>query len=192
MLEQAATTENLCSERDEIGAYLDGELCSNEELALELHLAGCKNCLAELNAQKRMLFALDSARDEKAEISLPENFAKVVAVRAESGVSGLRSKDERFNAAFLCAALFLIVMIALSFETEDVSHNFERFGEHTFTLINFIGHLIYNLGVGIAFIIRSLGGQIVYNSVVSFIIVAILFIFSAAALSNLIFRSNRS
>ena len=86
--------------RADIAAYIDGELTPREELALELHLAACPDCTGELNLQKQMLRALDCGLKDRTEIELPKNFAKTVATRAESNVSGLRSKEERFRALF--------------------------------------------------------------------------------------------
>lgn len=188
---QKATTKEKCL-RAEISAYIDGELSPAEELALEVHIASCKGCLTELNQQKQILSALDFSLDDEKEIELPENFAKVVAVRAESGVSGLRSKEERFRALFLCVALFLMTLIGLSAESENFPAALARFGERIFAVMGFTAHLFYDIAIGLTVIIRSFGGQFFFNSAVSILIAAILFIASAAVLSNLIFRSNRS
>lgn len=188
---QGLKTESNCL-RAEIGAYVDGELTPAEELALEAHVAVCKNCLSELNLQKQMLSALDFSLDEHTEIKLPKDFAKVIAVRAESGVCGLRSKDERFRALFLCTALFLMVLAGLGADTENLLATFIKFGEQVFAVIGFVGHFVYDLSVGVTIIIRSLSGQFFFNSVISVVFAACVFTFSAAALSRLISRNNRS
>lgn len=189
---QKVTNETNCL-RAEIGAYIDGELSPAEELALEAHVAVCKNCLSELNLQKQMLSALDFSLDEKAEIvELPRNFAKTIAVRAESGVCGLRSKDERFRAVFLCAVLFLITLIGLVADTENLPATFAKFGEQVLAVISFVGHLIYDLAIGAIVILRSLGGQFIFNSAVSIAVAACVFTLSAAALSRLISRNKRA
>ena len=186
-----AITKKTCPST-EIAAYLDGELAPDEELALEAHVANCRDCLAELNLQKEMLTAMDFSLEAEAEIELPQNFAKVVAVRAESGVSGLRSKEERFRALFLCTALFLITLIILGAETQNVLAASGKLGEQMLTVITFAGHLVYNLSFGVTVILRSLSGQFVFNSLISFVIVACLLALSAAVLSRLISRYNRS
>lgn len=185
------TTEKKCY-RDEIGAYIDGELDPAEELALEVHVSICRECHSELNLQKQILSALDFSFDEKSAIELPENFAKVVAVRAESGVSGLRSKDERFRAFGLCLALFFIIIIGLSAGKADLLSRVTKVGEQVFAVANFFGHFIYDLTIGAAIILRSLSGQFIFNSVISIIVCAVLLALSAAILSRLIFRFNRS
>ena len=187
----ASTIEEICP-RTEIAAYIDGELAPDGELALEVHVANCKVCLIELNQQKQLLCALDNGLEKQAEIELPENFAKVVAVRAESGVSGLRSKEERFWALFLSVFLLLIVLIGLGAETGHLLAAFAKIGEHSIILVRFVGHLIFDLAIGTTIILRSLSGQFIFNSVVSFILGAFLFAVSTLLLSRLISRFNRS
>jgi hypothetical protein len=188
---QTATIEQVCPQA-EIAAYVDGELAPAEELAIELHVANCKNCLAELNLQKQMLSALDFGFDDHAEIELPKNFAKVVAVRAESGVCGLRSKEERFRALFLCAALFLVAVIGLGSETGNLLAGFGKFFEKSAAVLNFVWHLVFDLSVGIIIILRSLSGHFVFGSALSLIVIGGLFALAAAILSRLVFQPNRS
>src|SRR5215207_7269746 len=84
--------------RIEIAAYVDGELSPREEFDLEMHFAVCETCSAELNEQKKLLYALDFALENEDEIELPENFTKVVVATAESNVKGLRCPRERNRA----------------------------------------------------------------------------------------------
>ena len=110
-IENLGVMDILCT--DKTGTLTEGKI------VLEKHLAHCKSCLNELNLQKKMLSALDFAFSEgnnQAEIELPANFAKVVAVTAESGVSGLRRPEERSRAFFLCPGLFLSVIVGLGTE----------------------------------------------------------------------------
>lgn len=188
---QTSTTEKKCPP-SEISAYVDGELSPREELELELHFAVCKECLEELNLQKQMLCALDFGLDDKPEIELPKNFAKVVATRAESHVSGLRSKEERFRALFLCVLLFLIVLVGLGAETGKFFATSARLVEQIVAVIGFVGHLAFDLAMGVTIILRSLSGQFVFNSAMSFLIIACLLMFSAVLLSRLIYRYKRS
>lgn len=177
--------------RTEIAAYLDGELAPADEFRLDHHFANCKKCLDELNAQKKMLSALDFAFDNDEEIKLPKNFAKVVATTAESEVRGLRSKKERFRALYLCSALFLIVIIGLGAETEKVFFAFGKFGEQIWTIAEFVFHLIYNLTIGLSVVARSLSQQIVFNSNLPVFIIAAGLMFSIFTLSRFCLRYNR-
>ena len=102
------------------------------------------------------------------------------------------SKEERFRALFLCAFLFLVILIGLGAETFNVITALGRVGEQVFALIGFAGNLAYDLAVGTAIILRSLSGQFVFNSFVSFVIAGSLFMFSAVLLSRLMTRYNRS
>ena len=188
---QAATTENTCP-RVEIAAYVDGELSPAEELRLERHIAECRDCLGELNLQKQLLGFLDLGLEDKAVIELPKDFAKIVAVRAESSVTGLRSKEERFRALFLCLALFLFILIGLGAETENVFAAFAKFSEQVIAVVGFAGHLAFDLAVGTTIILRSLSGQFVFDSAMSFVIVACLFAISVILLSRQISRYKQS
>ena len=124
---QTAKTESNCS-RQQVIAYIDGDLSPREEIVLEKHLAVCKSCADELNEQKKLLFALDFALDEnEREFELPEDFTKVVVTNAESKVSGLRHPQERFRALFVCSALFLFVLLGLGKETGTFVETSEKF-----------------------------------------------------------------
>ena len=188
---QNVKTEEICP-RSEIALYLDGELSPAAEIALEKHFAECKSCLAELNLQKEMLSALDFAFDDKyEEIKLPTNFAKVVAMTAESNVSGLRSKKERSLALFLCSAMFLAVIIGLGAETEKVFEVFRTFADQAIVVFGFVFHFIYGITVGLSIILKSLSQQIVFNSVASLLLILGAFFVSFVALSRIMVRSNR-
>lgn len=186
---QTAKTEDCPHE--EIAVYLDGELTPAAEIALEKHFAECKACLTELNLQKEMLSVFDFAFDEKSEIELPENFAKVVATTAESKVSGLRSKKERSLALFFCSAMFLAVMLGLGAETGKLFAVFKTFAEQVVAVLGFVFHFIYGAAIGFSIILKFLSQQIVFNSAASFLIILAAFFVSFVALSRMIARSDR-
>ena len=187
----ARTTEKECS-REKIVAYLDGELAPREEILLEKHSAHCENCRAELNLQKQMSSLLNSALDQKAEIKLPKNFAKVIKTRAETSVRGLRAKEERYRAIFLCATLFLIVIAGFGAETETIFASFGKFGEQVLTIMSFVWHLAYDLIVGLTVILRSLGNQPNFNSAIGLTLALSLILGSAIVLPRYIQSSKRS
>jgi len=185
------TTEKICSQRSEIAAYIDGELLSREELELEMHLAVCQNCKRELNQQKKLLCALDFALENEREIELPKNFTKIVVATAESKVSGLRRPQERSKALFVCAALFLLVLLGLGGETETVLNTFAKFADQFLAVGGFVWNLVYDVAVGTAVVLRSVSSQIVFNSTVAMAFAAGFFFLSLVALSRFIVRSNR-
>jgi predicted anti-sigma-YlaC factor YlaD len=191
MKPQIAQPNEVCP-REEIAAYLDGELSPRRELELEAHFAVCASCVSELNAQKKLLCVLDSALLTEREVLLPENFTKVIVTKAESNVSGLRRPQERRNALFICAALFIPLLIWFGAETESVLTAFGQFGEQILAVGGLIFHLVYDITVGIAVILRSLSNQFVFNSIASIVFLLILFIFSLVAVSRLVIRFNRA
>jgi anti-sigma factor RsiW len=188
---ETATIEKVCL-RSDIAAYIDGELSPREELELEMHLAACKDCVNELNEQKKLLQALNFALEGEREIELPDDFARTVVANAESKVSGLRRPQERFKALFVCAALFLLVVIGLGTETKTIFSASAKFADQFLAVGSFVWNLIYDAAIGTAVILRSLGNQFVFNSSVPMAFVAGLFFVSLIVLSRYVSRSNRS
>jgi len=189
---QAATIENVCSHRSDLAAYIDGELSPGEELALEMHLAVCANCGEELNEQKKLLQALNYALEGEREIEMPADFTRVVVANAESRVSGLRRPQERFKALFVCAALFLLVLVGLGGETKTVLNTFAKFADQFLAVGGFLWNLIHDVVVAAAIILRSLSNQIVFSSSFSFAVVIGFFFVFLIFLSRSATRSNRS
>lgn len=186
MKEQAGKTEQTCP-RTDIAVYVDGELAPHQELALEQHLAACETCRAELNEQKKLLSALDFLLEEKpAGIEIPKNFARVVATRAESSVSGLRNREERRRAVFLCASLGLLALVGLGAETKTVFAAFGTVFEQVIALAVCVGHLLYDVAFGVVVILRSLANQTFVGAALLLALVAVVFwIVSRAAFSRL-------
>lgn len=186
-----ATIEKTCSQRSDIASYIDGELPASEELELEMHLAVCKECNEELNEQKKLLRVLDFALEGESEIEMPANFTQIVVANAESKVSGLRRPQERFKALFICAALFLLVLLGLGGETLTVVSGFGKIVEQFLAIFGFLWYLIYDAAYGTAIILRSLSQQIVFNSSVSFVVLLGLVFVCLIALSRFVTRPAR-
>ncbi len=191
MKPQIAQSKKVCP-REEIAAYIDGELEPRRELELEMHFAVCAVCNAELNVQKKLLCALDSALLTEREVTLPADFTKIVVTKAESNVSGLRRPQERRHALFICAALFLPLLIGFGAETETVLTAFGKFGEQILAVGGLVFHLFYDLAVGATVILRSLSSQFVFNSFASISFLLILLIVSLITVSRLVIRFNRA
>ncbi len=143
----------------DISAYIDGELSLEREMELDAHFAACNECFYELNQQKQFLFGLDSSLKRENELELPCDFARSIIANAESTVSGLRRPNERFNAAFICAALLLFVMFVLGSEAAGVLGTVASFFEKVFAVGGFFAHLVYSVFVGITVVIRAAAGQ---------------------------------
>ena len=191
MNSQTATIEKICSQRSEIVAFIDGELLPHEELEFELHLTVCGSCAAELNEQKKLLCALDYALENDGEIELPANFTKIVVANAESKVSGLRRPQERSKSLFVCAALFLLMLLGLGGETETVLNTFGKFAEQVLAVGGFVWYLTYDVSVGAAIILRSLSSQFIFNSA-AFLAILTVFVFLSLFLLSRFIGSQRS
>jgi hypothetical protein len=193
MLEQAGKIEQSSCPRTEIAAYLDCELSPPEEFGLEEHMSACEICRAELNMQKKLLCALDFALEEKqTEIEIPQDFARVVVVRAESHVSGLRNREERGWAVFLCALIFFVAFVALGAESEQVFSAIRVVFERFLAILSFLGHLIYDIALITFVVLRSLSNQ---DTVHAFFVIALFLGFlvgSWLALPRILNRLNRT
>ena len=140
----------------EIAAYLDGELTGADELELEMHFAACSICHAELNSQKQFLQGLELTLRAEGEVDVPADFTRHLIANAESSVSGLRRPRERFNAAFICAALGLFALFAVG---ADAAGLFTFFAQAA-SIAGILGHMIYAILLGAVVIIRSLAAQV--------------------------------
>ncbi len=145
---------------DEISAYIDGELAAARELELEAHFVGCRACADELNLQKQFLLGLNSSLKCESELELPANFTRNIVVNAESTVAGLRRPRELYNAAFICAALFLFVLFGLGADAGRVLYAVSTTLEQAAAVGGFFGHLVYSFLLGVAIILRSLASQV--------------------------------
>jgi hypothetical protein len=128
---------------------------------------------------------------EEEEIELPENFTKVVVANAESRVSGLRRPKERFNALFICSALSLLVIVGFGSEARNVLFSSSTVIEQFLAVVGFFSHLVFDIAIGAAVILRSLCFQFVFNSKASLVLMTIVFAFSALIFSGLMFRYKR-
>lgn len=187
-----ATIENVCSHRSELAAYIDGELSPREEIELEIHLAICQNCSAELNDLKKLVQVLSYALEEENQIELPRDFTRVIVTNAESRVSGLRRPQERFRALFVCAALFLLVILSLGAETKTIVNTFAKSAEQFLAVGGFVWHLIYDVAVGAAIILRSLSHQVVSNANLPYAVLIGCICISLIFLSRFVVKLNRS
>ena len=176
----------------EISAYIDGELSSNAELQLEMHIASCRVCNDDLNLQKSFLNALDSSLDATDEIELPSNFTEAVIANAESGVSGLRRPRERRNAALICILLGLFTIFALGSSVEKSFSATTAIAEKVFAVVASAGHFIYDIALGAAIVFRSLASNFVFESVTGVLFFLVIFVLSLFSFSKLLVRFHRT
>lgn len=191
MQKQTEKLNNSCPSA-EIAAYIDGELSSSAEMELEKHFTVCGECHKEFNEQKKLLYALDFAFDEKSEIVLPENFTKTIVIQAESNVSGLRRRGERFRALYLCAILFLLIIVGLGSETEAVFSASTIFVEQVITVAGYTVHLVFNIAVALTTILRIISGQIIFSPVFGILAFAVFLMLLVYLSSRLLALFDRS
>ncbi|MFL6373631.1 MAG: anti-sigma factor family protein [Pyrinomonadaceae bacterium] len=156
----------------EIAAYLDTELTAEREMSLEMHFAECGACREELNLQKQLLRGLDSEFRSGVDIVLPKDFAKVVAANAESTVAGLRRARERSNALFICGGLSLFVLL-----TFGVGAGTSLFFEQIAAVALFVGHLCYEIFIGVVVILRTAASAFRADVVSAFLVAGAAVIF---------------
>lgn len=179
--------------REEITAFIDGELSPAEELEFDLHLANCRMCAEELNAHKKVSTTLEILLEKESnEIDLPENFCKIVKTRAESDVGGLREKKERSFAFFIFAGLILFVFIGLGTEFETVWLAAQKFAGQFLAVGWFVWHAVLELAFVFAVILRFLSQHFVFSSILTVLLISSALIFTTLMLSRMVLRFNRS
>lgn len=178
---QIENTEKVC-QTSAIADYLDGELSPKAETEIELHLTACETCREELNFQKQFLGALDSELENLPE--LPENFTKTVVVKAESNVQGLRGKDERFRAVFICAGLFFLVILGLGSETKTAFSAVGGFINQVLAVGGFVVHFLFDLMVVLTVILKFISHQFSPESFFALLFFAAIIIFGLLFISR--------
>ena len=96
--------------RDDIAAFVDGELSETQRTRLEQHVSDCEICSRSLMEQRQFLAALSASLDCRSGLPLPKDFTKKVVASAESSVRGIRQPGELFTAIFICAALLIFAL----------------------------------------------------------------------------------
>ncbi len=159
---------------EQIASYLDGELDSAASLLFESHLKECSRCATELREQRRLLGALDSVLSRSSDLPLPKNFARIVASRAESDMSGVRERGERGRALRLCAILAAASLALLGVATRAYVLNFVRkIGRPIGAVLDLVWTTIYDAVTGLAVISRVLSKSFVPSSLAGFLILAL-------------------
>ena len=179
--------------RDEIAAYLDGELSPAQELLLEEHFSSCAACLDAFNSQKDLFCVLDFACEPlTGDLEVPKNFSRIVSVTAESNISGIRSPQERFRAVFVSAALVFMAVFSLGADAGTVVAAMQKVGIQAVAVLGFISHLFFEIGIGTAVLLRGMGQGMIHGSGLTLSIAATLFAAASLALSKVIFSYDRT
>src|SRR5690349_8854363 len=102
----ATALERLC-DQNLIGAYVDGELDADLTVRLEDHLTDCTDCQFELRAHRLFVCELDATLTRSGDIPVPVDFSRIIAARARSDMSGVRTRSENRKALAICMGLAL-------------------------------------------------------------------------------------
>lgn len=162
----SATTQDqkLC-ESNLIAAYVDGELEADVATRLEEHLETCTPCQAELRAHRLFVCELDAALNDTGEIPVPAEFSRMVAARASSDMSGVRTPSENRKALSISLVLALGGFALLGTAARDALFTIgESFISTVFHLADFVSTAIYDSAAGLAIIFRVLSRKVIIES----------------------------
>ncbi|HSP63495.1 MAG TPA: zf-HC2 domain-containing protein [Pyrinomonadaceae bacterium] len=186
------TQEHECRTED-VAAYLDGELDGAASESFEAHLKTCARCATELRMQRQLLCTLDFAFSEPS-FELPRNFSRVVAAHAESDLSGISKKNERRRALQLCALLALLAFALLGAASRTLVFQPARsFLRIAGSLLDLVGHALYDAGTGAAVIVRVVGRALILAPHgLGLILIVLPFFVALALLPRLIVNYHRA
>ena len=178
---------------EEVAAYVDGELEAHERESFELHLADCDGCKGQLLRQRQLLCTLDAAFLQEQSVTLPRNFARVVAAHAETDMRGMRDGSERWQALrvslILAVAAFALLGTASGDSILGPAQSGARFVR---SFVNFFWDAAYQAGVGLAVILRMLTRSFVFESRLLGVLFLFLFVTALTLLPRLIARYHRA
>jgi anti-sigma factor RsiW len=156
--------ETIC-ERNLSAAYVDGELDADLTRLFEDHLENCVDCRSELRAHRLFVCELDAAMNESAEIQVPVDFSRMVAARAASDMSGVRTSSEHRKALTICLVLALAGFALLGATARDAVFMLARkFVVTAFGLLGFVATAVYDVVAGFAVIFRVLSRKLIIES----------------------------
>jgi predicted anti-sigma-YlaC factor YlaD len=178
---------------EQIAAYVDGELDQSAQSLFEDHLNECSACSSELREQRRLLCALDSVLSRGSELPLPRNFARLVAARAESDMSGVRELREHGRALRLCLLLVAGSFALLGVATRGfVLEAGRRIGRPISTAADLVGTTIYDALTGLSLLSRVLTRNLVPGSNLMSVLEFLLLALAVFLLSRLIANYHRT
>jgi len=148
---------SLCGQ-EAVLAFLDGLPGPEAMLAFESHLEVCSGCRESVNREKLFSGLLDTSLVSEPEVPLPKDFAKRVAVTAESSVVGTADRSNTLRAAVIVAVLLFLAAIAAGEKGISVaSLAVEQLGVIALAVM----HLVYSIGVSVAVLMRAATAPVV-------------------------------
>ncbi|MEP6818961.1 MAG: zf-HC2 domain-containing protein [bacterium] len=187
-----STNAYIC-EKENIAAYIEGELEPAFHSALEDHLKECAPCAAELHAQRLFMCELDSVLASPFDLAVPANFAQVVAVNAKSDMRGMRDTAEHARALRFCIILGLAAFALLGFaSSKAVILSVRSFAGKVFGVLGFFAEAIFNAATGFTVISRVFSRGLIADSRLAGFAGLLLVVLAIAVLSRLIARYHRT
>ena len=175
-----------------ISAYIDGELEITASLLFETHLDDCQNCRAELRLHQQFMCELDSALANEPDVVVPANFSQMVAARAVSDMSGVRSRAENRKALVFCVILGIAGFVLIGPSTRQMTLNLtQRSLSKFFGFIDLAWHAVYDLVASIAVISRVLSRKFIVETG-NLGVALVLLAFAAFLLSRLLTSYHRT
>jgi anti-sigma factor RsiW len=156
----ATAPEKPC-DQNLIGAYVDGELDAGLAVSLEEHIKTCGDCQFELRAHRLFVCELDAALTRSGDIPVPRDFSRMVAARARSDMSGVRTRSENRKALAICMILALSGFALLGATARyAVLTVIQKFVTKFFSLVEFVVTAVYDAVAGVIVIFKVLSGKV--------------------------------
>lgn len=180
-------------ETEKIAALIDGDLDPAELAALEEHIEHCSRCTSELQAQRLFMCELDSALASQFELEVPPNFARVVAVHAESDMRGVRDRKEHTKALRFCIILGLAAFALLGVaSSEAVILSGRSIAGKVVGVFGIFGRTTFDAAAGFSVASRVVSRGLISDSKLAGLAGLLLVILAIAVLSLLISRYHRT
>jgi hypothetical protein len=191
---KASNAPLVCDRGEEIGAYLDGELSFEGQHSFESHLAVCPDCSTELRAQQGLLRTLEFAfSSADPALDLPDGFSHLVALRAESDVSGFRTWTSAGRALRLSAALGIGVVLLLGIGAGEKAVAGPRdLALALLGILDLLSRFVYDLVFSLAVILRTVGRSLVQTPSPLGALSILLLVGAAVLLIRQVLRFHRS
>lgn len=178
---------------ENIAAYIEGDLDHADRTGLEEHIKLCDRCALELQEQRLFMCELDSAFRSPFDLAVPTNFARVVAVRAESDMRGVRDTAERKRALQFCIILGLAAFILLGAAASKAEiAGAASAVSKAIGILGLMARTIYETAAGLASMARMLSRGLIADSPVTGLAAFIMVAIAVGLLSLLIVRYRRT
>ena len=187
------SNRNHTCQTENIAAYIDGDLEPALRSALEEHFKECLHCAAELRDQQLFMCELDSAMADPFDLEVPPNFARVVAVHAESDMRGARDASERKRALRYCIILGLAAFALLGFaSSKALIFSFRSAAGKLLGALSFIAQTVFEAAAGFIVLARVVSRGLIADSRFAGVVGLLFVVLAVGVLSLLISRYHRT